>query len=212
MMNKLENILKEIVKEIEDKKEIFESEKDKWADKTGYDECTYNNFDIADCKVELLNEIQEIIKSYAPLNKDSHLEYDKEVNDFLKKMKSEKGYIYISELAERFKEVDDYYNHKPWNLLQILSNINIFVPCMGEEKWIPVNKELPKENGWYQCTCSDKEIWRNDIVRDLYYDSDIKEFIDNVRYQCNGLRNIDKYYWTKYVTAWQPLPEPYKGE
>lgn len=26
----------------------------------------------------------------------------------------------------------------------------------------------------------------------------------------DGLKDIEKYYWTKYVTAWQPLPEPYK--
>lgn len=76
--------------------------------------------------------------------------------------------------------------------------------------WIPVEEKLPEEKGWYQCTCSDKEIWNDDIVRDLYYYPEIKEFVDNIRYEANGLKDIEKYYWTKYVTAWQPLPEPYK--
>ena len=76
--------------------------------------------------------------------------------------------------------------------------------------WIPVEDKLPEEKGWYQCTCSDKEIWNDDIVRDLYYYPEIKEFVDNIRYEANGLKDIEKYNWTKYVTAWQPLPEPYK--
>lgn len=78
-----------------------------------------------------------------------------------------------------------------------------------EDDWIPVEEKLPEEKGWYQCTCSDKEIWNDDIVRDLYYYPEIKEFVDNIRYEANGLKDIEKYYWTKYVTAWQPLPEPY---
>lgn len=76
--------------------------------------------------------------------------------------------------------------------------------------WIPVEEKLPEEKGWYQCTCSDKEIWNDDIVRDLYYYPEIKEFVDNIRYEANGLKDIEKYYWTKYVTAWQFQPKPYK--
>ena len=78
--------------------------------------------------------------------------------------------------------------------------------------WIPVEEKLPEEKGWYQCTCSDKEIWNDDIVRDLYYYPEIKEFVDNIRYEANGLKDIEKYYWTKYVTAWQFQPKPYKAK
>lgn len=84
------------------------------------------------------------------------------------------------------------------------------IEYIENDGWIPVEEDLPKEKGWYQCTCSDKEIWNDDIVRDLYYYPGIKEFVDNIRYENNGLKDIEKYYWTKYVTAWQPLPEPYK--
>ena len=56
--------------------------------------------------------------------------------------------------------------------------------------WIPVEEKLPEEKGWYQCTCSDKEIWNDDIVIDLYYYPEIKEFVDNIRYEANGLKNM----------------------
>lgn len=78
--------------------------------------------------------------------------------------------------------------------------------------WIPVEERLPEEKGWYQCTCSDKEIWNDDIVRDLYYYPGIKEFVDNIRYETNALKNIEKFFWTKYVTAWQQQPKPYKAK
>ena len=78
--------------------------------------------------------------------------------------------------------------------------------------WIPVEERLPEEKGWYQCTCFDKEIWNDDIVRDLYYYPGIKEFVDNIRYETNGLKNIEKFFWTKYVTAWQQQPKPYKAK
>lgn len=79
-----------------------------------------------------------------------------------------------------------------------------------DNDWIPVEEKLPEGKGWYQCTCSNKEIWNDDIVRDLYYYPEIKEFVDNIRYEANGLKDIEKYYWTKYVTAWQPRPKSYK--
>lgn len=81
-----------------------------------------------------------------------------------------------------------------------------------DDGWIPVEERLPEEEGWYQCTCSDKEIWNDDIVRDLYYYPGIKEFVDNIRYENNGLKNTEKYVWTKYVTAWQQQPKPYKAK
>lgn len=34
----------------------------------------------------------------------------------------------------------------------------------GNNGWIPVEERLPEEKGWYQCTCSDEDIWNEDIV------------------------------------------------
>ncbi len=36
--------------------------------------------------------------------------------------------IPIKELVERFIDVDKYYNGEPWNIRQILANINIIIP------------------------------------------------------------------------------------
>lgn len=40
----------------------------------------------------------------------------------------------ISELVERFIEIDKAYNGQPWNLLQILSNIDMIVPVEDREE------------------------------------------------------------------------------
>lgn len=34
----------------------------------------------------------------------------------------------IKELVERFIEIDKEYEGRPWNILQILTNINIIIP------------------------------------------------------------------------------------
>ena len=80
----------------------------------------------------------------------------------------------------------------------------------SNDSWIPTSEGLPKDRGWYQCTCGDEELWSKPIVRDLFYYPSIKLFVDNIRYSEHGCEDIKKYDWTKYVTAWQPLPEPYK--
>ena len=119
-------------------------------------------------------------------------------------------------LEEIDEEQNGYEADHAWNYSKGLEYAKEIIRShMGEEKddsWIPVEERLPEEEGWYQCTCSDKEIWNDDIVRDLYYYPGIKEFVDNIRYENNGLKNIEKYVWTKYVTAWQQQPKPYKAK
>jgi hypothetical protein len=65
------------------------------------------------------------------MNKD---EYEEELKELLDRMKQEKGYVEVSALAERFEGVDNEYNHSPWNLLQILTNINIFIPLRLDDE------------------------------------------------------------------------------
>lgn len=55
-------------------------------------------------------------------------DYYEEIAYLLEQLKNCKGYVSVSELAERFEEIDKEYNSEPWNLMQILSNINILVP------------------------------------------------------------------------------------
>ena len=43
-------------------------------------------------------------------------------------------YVNLKELVERFIEIDEYYNHEPWNIKQIIANINLIIPIeIGED-------------------------------------------------------------------------------
>lgn len=42
--------------------------------------------------------------------------------------REENAWVNVKELVERFVEMDNYFNHEPWTLEQILANINIFIP------------------------------------------------------------------------------------
>ena len=44
--------------------------------------------------------------------------------------------IPIKELVERFIEIDKEYNGEPWNIKQILANINIIVPVENRKEWL----------------------------------------------------------------------------
>ena len=43
-------------------------------------------------------------------------------------------YLRIGDIVDRFKEIDEHYNHSPWNLTQIFSNLNVLqrVECKME--------------------------------------------------------------------------------
>lgn len=64
-----------------------------------------------------------------------------------------------------------------------------------ENGWIPVSERLPKASGTYQVTCMDGRIYRSTYAK---FQSKLK------CWELTGARS----YWK--VTAWMPLPEPYK--
>ena len=64
-----------------------------------------------------------------------------------------------------------------------------------ENGWIPVSERLPESSGTYQVTCMDGRIYRSTYAK---FQSKLK------RWELTGARS----YWK--VTAWMPLPEPYK--
>lgn len=66
-----------------------------------------------------------------------------------------------------------------------------------ENGWIPVSERLPDASGTYQVTCMDGRIYRSTYAK---FQSKLK------RWELTGARS----YWK--VTAWQPLPEPYKED
>lgn len=66
-----------------------------------------------------------------------------------------------------------------------------------ENGWIPVSERLPEASGTYQVTCMDGRIYRSTYAK---FQSKLK------RWELTGARA----YWK--VTAWMPLPEPYKED
>ena len=72
--------------------------------------------------------------------------------------------------------------------------LEVYVPDKNVGKWIPVSERLPEEEGHY-------------LVTD---DSGGEKWVDSSVF----LRSDDgSVYWDFVnVTAWMPLPEPWKGE
>lgn len=66
-----------------------------------------------------------------------------------------------------------------------------------ENGWTPVSERLPEASGTYQVTCMDGRIYRSTYAK---FQSKLK------RWELTGARS----YWK--VTAWMPLPEPYKED
>lgn len=66
-----------------------------------------------------------------------------------------------------------------------------------ENGWIPVSERLPEASGTYQVTCMDGRIYRSTYAK---FQNRLK------RWELTGARA----YWK--VTAWRPLPEPYKED
>lgn len=61
--------------------------------------------------------------------------YQKEVNDVRRELLSRPDqYITFRDLVERFDEVDEEFDHSPWNLLQIYNNFNILIGTESEDK------------------------------------------------------------------------------
>ena len=60
-----------------------------------------------------------------------NLEYEKDLNELKEQILKEGNTLLTKQdLLERFCEIDKEYDGRPWNLLQILANINILI---GEE-------------------------------------------------------------------------------
>ena len=68
-----------------------------------------------------IEEMRDYLSSHKAYKKEDDLYYEKEM------MESKKT-IPVGELVERFIEVDKEFKGEPWNILQILANINIIVP------------------------------------------------------------------------------------
>lgn len=52
--------------------------------------------------------------------------YTEQTEEYIRELTRDTDlYVNLSELVERFVEIDEEYNHEDWNLMQILANINM---------------------------------------------------------------------------------------
>ena len=65
-------------------------------------------------------EMIEYLKSTDSYGEDENFRYEE-------KMMNTNKTIPISDLVERFIDVDKYYHGEPWNIRQILANINMIL-------------------------------------------------------------------------------------
>lgn len=79
------------------------------------------------------------------------------------------------------------------------------------DQWIPCSERLPEEDGSYLCTYGKYHMGVYRFSNDLYSIDDY-DFTDY-----KGVRGFYVYdsEWgyseADYITAWMPLPKPYKG-
>ena len=126
--------------------------------------------------------------------------YEKELSKLVEELKNNSGYVSVLELVDRFVDIDNEYNHEPWNLLQILANINMVttVNSADNSKWIPCSERLPEiKDGEY---CSDCVL-----VTLKWWDGELSETIG--WYNNTGIWNEDGKMCK--VIAWMPY-EPYR--
>lgn len=103
----------------------------------------------------------------------------------------------MDDLISRHAAMNHIENeHREWgdeyDAMQILGDLEDFPPAQQGQRWIPVSERLPEKNGRYLVT---NTKWGS-------YEVDWNIFYK----EPNG------WLWEEGVTAWMPLPEPYKGE
>jgi hypothetical protein len=83
------------------------------------------------------------------------------------------------------------------------------VPDTNVGKWIPVSEKLPEEK-----FCDDGYVEPSDtvLVFTKYGSCKVSRYWGNRRNKRDYYDWVDIDYRKKEVLAWQPLPDPYKGE
>ena len=96
-------------------------------------------------------------------------------------------------LEDAISAISDYKKMQEISLDLAFENDEL----INKSRWIPVSERLPKKNVWVLVTVEQNGKRFQEIMRRNNY---IEAWTDN----------IDNY--TDEITAWQPLPEPYKVE
>lgn len=101
---------------------------------------------------------------------------------------------YKAEIEEKSQYKHEFLGRAPDIVNTLLNDLE---QDEKENGWIPVSERLPEASGTYQVTCMDGRIHRSTYAK---FQSKLK------RWELTGARS----YWK--VTAWRPLPEPYKED
>lgn len=95
----------------------------------------------------------------------------------------------------------------------------------SKSKWIPVSKNPPEEDGWYQCTVIVNALpwtmelfykngkWLDNRRIDMFNTYDMYGYgCTNEKHKLSYQELISEFDWTEKVVAWMPLSKPYKAE
>ena len=60
---------------------------------------------------------------------------NKETKKLIAELTEDKDiYINLADFVEHLVETDEYYDNEPWNLQQILANVNLMIPVRPQEE------------------------------------------------------------------------------
>jgi hypothetical protein len=134
-------------------------------------------------------------------------EYEKDLNEMKEQILKESNTLLTKrDLLERFCEIDKEYKGRPWNLLQILANINILIgeepceDCISRQAVLAIAgdscykdtrefcdeiKELPPVQPEI-IRCKDCKHWTNNIGDSELRDNYCNEKTHGFYYRCSG--------------------------
>lgn len=102
----------------------------------------------------------------------------------------------LEQYKAEIEKKSQYKHGLPGSALDIVNSLlDALAQDEKENGWISAGERLPEASGTYQVTCMDGRIYRSTYAK---FQSKLK------RWELTGARS----YWK--VTAWQPLPAPYK--
>lgn len=104
-----------------------------------------------------------------------------------------------SEAIESLKLDGITFGGNSRRLAQFFEALDMAIESLGD-KWIPCSERLPERSNSYLVTLHDYDC--EDVIVVADYFKPMEEWESNF-----GCEDI-----TEYVIAWQPLPQPYKGE
>jgi hypothetical protein len=111
-------------------------------------------------------------------------------------MKIEEAIEYNKNLREYMRIIDKDSECK--FLKENYEALDMAIKSLEQTKWIPVNEKLPEDYDLILFST------KTEVFEGRYFD-------DNTDRQWYSFRD-DTFAWNNVVTAWMPLPQPYKAE